>query len=194
MDRFRGRSFHTFHWPHEGVELEGKRVGIIGTGATAIQVIAEIADKVGSSMCSSGDPTGALRSTTARSPRRRWRGSARATTRSSRGATQHPAASSTSPTVVASGRSTAKSGWSSGTASTRSPVSASGSRTSAKNFTDEAANAEFSEYIAERIGKRVPDPRTAKTLIPRDHGFGVIRSGAAGISSPDEQVYLRQMN
>ena len=47
MDRFKGRSFHTFYWPHEGVELAGKKVAVIGTGATAIQVIAEIADKVG---------------------------------------------------------------------------------------------------------------------------------------------------
>ena len=47
MDAFKGRSFHTFHWPHEPVELAGKKVGIIGTGATAIQVIGEIADKVG---------------------------------------------------------------------------------------------------------------------------------------------------
>ena len=47
MDSFKGRSFHTFHWPHEPVELAGKKVAIIGTGATAIQVIGEIADKVG---------------------------------------------------------------------------------------------------------------------------------------------------
>ena len=47
MEAFKGRSFHTFHWPHEPVELAGKKVGIIGTGATAIQVIGEIADKVG---------------------------------------------------------------------------------------------------------------------------------------------------
>src|SRR5262249_35076996 len=47
MDSFKGRSFHTFHWPHEGVELAGKNVAVIGTGATAIQVIGEIADKVG---------------------------------------------------------------------------------------------------------------------------------------------------
>ena len=47
MDRFRGRSFHTFYWPHEPLELEGKRVGVVGTGATGIQLIAEIADKVG---------------------------------------------------------------------------------------------------------------------------------------------------
>ena len=47
MDAFKGRSFHTFYWPHEPVDLAGKKVGIIGTGATAIQVIGEIADKVG---------------------------------------------------------------------------------------------------------------------------------------------------
>ena len=47
MDSFKGRSFHTFHWPHEPVELAGKKVAVIGTGATGIQVIGEIADKVG---------------------------------------------------------------------------------------------------------------------------------------------------
>ena len=47
MEKFKGRSFHTFHWPHEPVEMAGKKVAVIGTGATGIQVIAEIADKVG---------------------------------------------------------------------------------------------------------------------------------------------------
>jgi len=42
-------------------------------------------------------------------------------------------------------------------------------------FTDEAANAEFSAYIADRIRRRVNDPVVAEKLIPRDHGFGVQR-------------------
>ena len=42
-------------------------------------------------------------------------------------------------------------------------------------FTDEAANAEFSAYIADRIRQRVKDPVTAEKLIPKDHGFGVQR-------------------
>ena len=42
-------------------------------------------------------------------------------------------------------------------------------------FTDEKANAEFSEYIADRIRQRVKDPVVAEKLIPRDHGFGVQR-------------------
>ena len=42
-------------------------------------------------------------------------------------------------------------------------------------FMDEAANAEFSAYIADRIRRRVKNPEVAETLIPRDHGFGVQR-------------------
>ncbi|OWY60537.1 cyclohexanone monooxygenase, partial [cyanobacterium TDX16] len=42
-------------------------------------------------------------------------------------------------------------------------------------FTNEEANAEFSEYIADRIRRRVKDPVVAEKLIPRDHGFGVQR-------------------
>ena len=42
-------------------------------------------------------------------------------------------------------------------------------------FMDEAANAELSEYIADRIRRRVRDPKVAEKLIPRDHGFGVQR-------------------
>ncbi|MBM2855090.1 MAG: NAD(P)/FAD-dependent oxidoreductase, partial [Steroidobacteraceae bacterium] len=44
---FKGQSCHTHNWPKEGVDLAGKRVGIIGTGATAVQIIQEIAKTVG---------------------------------------------------------------------------------------------------------------------------------------------------
>lgn len=43
IDRFEGESYHSGTWPHEGVDFTGKRVGIIGTGATAIQIIPSIA-------------------------------------------------------------------------------------------------------------------------------------------------------
>jgi acetone monooxygenase len=46
QDKFRGRIFHTSRWPKENVELAGKRVGVVGIGATGIQVIQSIADKV----------------------------------------------------------------------------------------------------------------------------------------------------
>ena len=36
MDEFRGESFHTANWPRREVSFAGKRVGVIGTGATAV--------------------------------------------------------------------------------------------------------------------------------------------------------------
>ncbi|MGH1421232.1 MAG: flavin-containing monooxygenase [Hyphomonas sp.] len=48
IEDFKGQWFHTYDWPDEGLDLSRKRVGIIGTGATGIQIISEIADKVDS--------------------------------------------------------------------------------------------------------------------------------------------------
>ena len=41
--RFGGDIFHTGRWPHEGVDLTGRRVGVIGTGSSGIQSIPVIA-------------------------------------------------------------------------------------------------------------------------------------------------------
>jgi cation diffusion facilitator CzcD-associated flavoprotein CzcO len=43
LETFQGKWYHTGKWPHEGVDFTGKRVGIIGTGSTAIQAIPVIA-------------------------------------------------------------------------------------------------------------------------------------------------------
>ena len=40
---FRGSCYHTGTWPHEEVSFDGKRVGVIGTGSTGIQVIPVVA-------------------------------------------------------------------------------------------------------------------------------------------------------
>src|SRR6201998_4361766 len=42
-DSFKGPAYHPARWPHTPVDFTGKRVGVIGTGATAIQAIPEIA-------------------------------------------------------------------------------------------------------------------------------------------------------
>ncbi len=46
-DSFKGQSFHTARWPHEPVDFAGKRVAVIGTGATGVQTIQTIAGQVG---------------------------------------------------------------------------------------------------------------------------------------------------
>ena len=45
MDDFRGPIYHTGEWPHEGVDFSGMRVGVIGTGSSAVQSIPIIAQQ-----------------------------------------------------------------------------------------------------------------------------------------------------
>jgi cation diffusion facilitator CzcD-associated flavoprotein CzcO len=47
LDRFEGRWVHTGAWPRDGVDVSGKRVGLIGTGSTGIQVTPVVAAKAG---------------------------------------------------------------------------------------------------------------------------------------------------
>ena len=44
-ESFRGKTYHTGRWPHEGVDFTGQRVGVIGTGSSAIQSIPIIAEQ-----------------------------------------------------------------------------------------------------------------------------------------------------
>lgn len=46
-DDFAGESWHTARWPHREVDLSDKRVAVIGTGATAVQLITEISKNIG---------------------------------------------------------------------------------------------------------------------------------------------------
>ena len=45
LERFQGKQFHSANWDH-GHDLTGQRVAVIGTGASAIQFVPEIAPKV----------------------------------------------------------------------------------------------------------------------------------------------------
>ena len=45
LDRFKGKWYHTSRFPHSGVDFTGKRVAVVGTGATAVQAIPEIAQQ-----------------------------------------------------------------------------------------------------------------------------------------------------
>ena len=46
LEDFRGPAFHTAQWDHD-VDLTGKRVAVIGTGASAIQVVPELVKTAG---------------------------------------------------------------------------------------------------------------------------------------------------
>src|SRR5712691_6414926 len=46
LESFQGVWCHTGRWPKEGLDVAGKRVGVVGTGASAVQLIPEIAKEV----------------------------------------------------------------------------------------------------------------------------------------------------
>ena len=45
LEDFAGKTYHTGRWPHAGVDFTAKRVGVIGTGASAVQAIPVIAQQ-----------------------------------------------------------------------------------------------------------------------------------------------------
>jgi cation diffusion facilitator CzcD-associated flavoprotein CzcO len=72
LDAFAGPAFHSAHWRHD-VDLAGKRVAVIGTGASAIQIIPEIAPRVAALTVYQRSPPWVLpRGDQAISPAARW--------------------------------------------------------------------------------------------------------------------------
>lgn len=175
MEKFKGRSFHTFYWPHEPVELAGKKVAVIGTGATGIQVIAEIADKVGDLTVFQRRPNwsaplnnGPISEAEMAEIRSRYKEIFDRCARTPGGFEHEPDRRG----FYEVSREERLALWDK---LYDSPGFAIWLRNFREIFTDEKANAEFSEYIAGRIRRRVKDPAVAEKLIPRDHGFGVQR-------------------
>ena len=175
MDSFKGRSFHTYYWPQEPVDLAGKKVAVIGTGATAIQVIGEIADKVGELTVFQRRPNWSaplnnspISEAEMADIRRRYDEIFAACARSPGGFVHEPDRRgfhevTREERLALWDRLYDEPGFGIWLANFR------------EIFMEEAANAELSEYIAGRIRRRVKDPRVAEKLIPTDHGFGIQR-------------------
>jgi cation diffusion facilitator CzcD-associated flavoprotein CzcO len=187
MDSFKGRSFHTFYWPHQPIEIAGKKVAVIGTGATAIQLIGEIADKVGELTVFQRRPNwsaplnnGPISDKEMAVIRSRY-DEIFATCARTPGGFEHEPDRRGFYEVTREERLAL---WNRLYDEPGFGIWLSNFR---EIFTDEGANAEFSAYMADRIRRRVSDPAVAEKLIPRDHGFGVQRV-------PLETRYLEAYN
>ncbi len=175
IDTFKGESFHTFDWPHEPVSLEGRKVGIIGTGATGIQIIPEIADKVAELHVFQRNPNwsvplnnGPISEAEMADIRARY-DEIFATCNKSAGAFDHlPDRRGYHNLTPEERRAT----WD-------ELYDRPGFALLIANFPEtnmeEEPNRELSEYVAERIRQRIDDPAVAEKLIPKDHAFGMKR-------------------
>lgn len=174
IDDFEGRAFHTYHWPKEPVELAGKRVGVIGTGATGIQVIGAIADQVGELTVFQRRPNwsaplnNAPISEAEMADIRRRYDEIFATCASTPGGFVHGPRRDYLEHTAEERRKLWDELYD-------TPGFAIWAANFVETFMDEGANRELSDYIADRIRERVDDPVVAEKLIPTDHGFGMQR-------------------
>lgn len=175
MADFKGTSFHTANWPHAALDLTGKRIGIIGTGATAIQIIPIVAQQAGHLTVFQRRPNwaaplnnGPISATEMAAIRARYAEIFAACARSP-AAFEHVPDKRGFYEVAPQER---RAFWD---RLYSEPGFGIWLANFAEIFMDEKANAELSAYIAERIRQRVKDPVIAEQLIPKDHGFGIQR-------------------
>jgi cation diffusion facilitator CzcD-associated flavoprotein CzcO len=187
VNDFKGQSFHTYRWPHETVDFTGKRVAVIGTGATGVQVIQTIAPQCGQLTVFQRTPN--------------W-----CTPLHNRKITDEEQAKikANYPAMFELLRQTP--GCYIHNTDPRSVYDVTPEEREAfweklygepgfaiwmANFrdvlTDPEANKLFSDFVARKIRERVKDPAVADKLIPKNHGFGTRRV-------PQETQYYEAFN
>ncbi len=175
MGSFEGKSFHASQWPHEPLDLTGKRVAVVGSGATAIQLIPEVA-KVAKNLTvfqrranwAAPLNNGPISESDMDEIRQRYDDIFATCARTPGGFEHEPDRRGFYDVSPQERREL----WD-------RLYDEPGFGIWLQNFTDiffdEKANAEFSDYIADRIRQRVDDAAVAELLIPKDHGFGIQR-------------------
>ena len=174
-DDFAGPAFHTARWPHEPVDLKGKRVGIIGTGACAIQAIQTIAKEVGHLTVFQRTPNWAAPLHNAPiTPEEQVKIKASYDDIFAR-CRETVACFIHNPDP----RKTLETSPEDREAFWEKLYSEPGFGIWMGNFrdmmVDEEANRLASEFVAKKIRQRVHDPKIADLLTPKNHGFGTRR-------------------
>ncbi len=175
METFSGRAFHTAEWPHEPVDFRGQRVAVIGTGATGVQTIQEVAKTAGTltvfqrtpNFCAplNNSPIDAETQAQIKADY----DSIFARCRESHGQFIHNADPRYAMELSEEERNAVyeklygEPGFGIWMGNFRD------------TFTDPAANKTISDFVANKIRARVNDPAVAEKLIPTDHGFGTRR-------------------
>ncbi|MBN8871755.1 MAG: NAD(P)/FAD-dependent oxidoreductase [Rhodospirillales bacterium] len=175
VEDFKGESCHTARWPHEPVSFEGKRVAVIGTGATGIQTIQEVAKTAGSLTVFQRTPNWCAPLHNAKITREEM-----ATLRAGYDEMFQRCQETFSCFLhTADPRNTFDVSEAERQAFWEKLYSEPGFGIWVGNFkdmlTNREANAEVSKFIANKIRSRVKDPKVAEKLIPTNHGFGTRR-------------------
>ena len=175
VDEFQGQSFHTARWPHEPVDFAGKRVAVIGTGATGVQTIQTIAGSVGHLTVFQRTPNWCAPLHNSKIDAETQRKIKADYPRIFERCLETFACFIHTPDP----RGTFEVTDEEREAFFEKLYAEPGFAIWQGNFRDividRKANAAISDFVARKIRQRVKDPRTAEKLIPKNHGFGTRR-------------------
>ena len=175
IDTFSGEVYLTGKWPHEGVDVTGKKVAVIGTGSSGIQAITEIATHAAHLTVFQRTPNYAIPLRNQPSDPGRVRAikahyaEVRDAARNTRSGIPYPEALPSALAVSPEERRRVfDECWSEG-----------GFRFVLGTFqdirVDKAANDTIAEYVRAQIRRRVSDPAIAEKLTPTTYPFGTKR-------------------
>jgi cation diffusion facilitator CzcD-associated flavoprotein CzcO len=174
-DNFKGECYHTGLWPHHEVTFAGKRVAVIGTGASGVQAITEIAKTVGHLTVFQRTPNWCTPLRNSRiSPEEMEKIRARyddifRRCRETWGCFIHTADQRNAMDLTPGERE----------AVFEELYSQPGFSFWQGNFRDalidKAANDEMTRFVVKKIRARVKDQKIADKLIPTNHGYGTRR-------------------
>jgi len=169
LESFRTEWYHTARWPAGSVDFQGKRVGIVGTGSTAIQALPQIAKQAAHvhvfqrtpnySMPAQNRP---LPPAELREVVRGYRERRRAAQQSDPGIPVSPPVRSALSVTPEERRRMYEDGWRRGGINSLSYAFTD-------FFTDERANFTAQEFAREKIRETVRDPAVAEALCPTHH-------------------------
>ncbi|GGE51643.1 cyclohexanone monooxygenase [Agaricicola taiwanensis] len=173
LERFRGEWHHSARWPREGVDFTGKRVALIGTGATGIQMLPKIAAQAGfvtvfQRTANFSVPAGnhPMPKEEDREHKARYPELRKAARKQSSGMSRVPIPTMSALDVPHEERLRIYERlWAKG-----------GSNRMMNAFNDmmrnEEANESLASFVREKIRSMVKDPEIAEILTPRDHPIG----------------------
>jgi cation diffusion facilitator CzcD-associated flavoprotein CzcO len=171
IESFQGRTYHTGHWPHEGVDFTGQRVAVIGTGATSVQVVPEVAKEAARVIVFQRTPNydipgwnHPLDAEYVRKTKTNYKEIWQRMRESMLGLPYDVPEHSALDVTPEERQRVYEEAWGKG-----------GFRIGAETFNDllvnEEANETASEFIRARIREMVRDPDVAELLAPKDHPF-----------------------
>jgi cyclohexanone monooxygenase len=175
LESFQGDWYHTGHWPHEGVDFTGRRVGVIGTGSSGIQSIPIIARQAAHLTVFQRTPNFSLPAGNApldeevqRARKATYPDHRQAARESGFGVPVDPPVKSALEATPEERRQSYQAGWDRG--------SLTGVLLTYNDLiVNKEANDTAAEFVRSKIREIVADPDVAATLSPTNHPFGTKR-------------------